>query len=170
MQTHTWGEMINYYRNIQILCEWRKPTNANIFHHMFLCIVTVHHTHRWETPVNLFSTLLISSELFMWNDTQSQMSPSGHRTAAGSVFTHVCSFTSFFPQLWLMYFCSLAALTSRKLTFIMTNSHPQKISQTDCSGIIFIDRKDRSSRPLLISDVTVSLTFDLITCTHYQHL
>lgn len=131
------------------------------------CVLLLYTTHCWESQVNLFSTLLISPELFMWNDTQSQMVPSGHRTATGSVFTYVCNFTSFFftAIIDVFLFNSFAALSSQQTFF--WHSNPQKNSQW--LFWVHFPRKDWSSRPLLISDITVTyrwpLTFDLIACS-----
>lgn len=141
--------------NDQLLLEysnivWMKETHKckHIPSHVFVHCYRTPHTPLGDSGKPVFH----ASHLLMWNDTQSQMSPSGHRTAAGSVFTYVCSFTSLFSTALIDVFLFTCCFDKQKQTFIMTNSNPQKIPQTDCSGIIFID-------------IRVSLTFDLITCS-----
>lgn len=124
------------------------------------CVLLPYTTHCWESQVNLFSTLLISPELFMWNDTQSQMVPSGHRTATGSVFTYVCNFTSFFSSaiidvfLFTCMFCSFV-----KPTNFYDIAIPKKIPHW--LFWVHFPRKDWSSRPSLISDITVTYRWPL---------
>lgn len=145
--------MISYYWNIQILCEWRKLTNANIFYNMFLCIVTLHHTLLGVSGKPVFHASHLPRALHVkWHSISNGTlrPPYSYRKCF-----HICvQFHKFLfhSYNWCIsvYLYVLLLCQANKLFW---HSNPKQIPQW--LFWVHFPRKDWSSRPLLISDITL---------------